>query len=1228
MILKIVHLADIHIHNEIKRHPEYRIQFQKLYNKLKKDKPDRIVIVGDIFEDFIEISNEAKILAGEFLNNLSKICKVIITRGNHDLRKRNLDRLDSILTIVELIDNKNITYYNQTGFYSDDNIMWCVHNHGEKNSQGFRSNPWNDCVVPTDIKEYVTIDLYHDPVNGCLMDNGYVNNKTSLPSIGDMKGDYSFLGDIHLMQFFSKTKAYCGSLIQQDFGEPLENHGYILWDLNTKSGKHIHIDSDYTFINTQVLQSSDYDNLTFQIPAKPYSQVMVHWTDYASQINVENEDKIKQYIKDTFNIVEVKFDKNTLYQDISSSKLLSEKIDINDTENQRNIFIEFLEAKKYKKEQIQNILDIDEIVNSRLEIKSNQNIQWSIDNIWFNNFKSYGDNNKINWSDKNGLIQINGENREGKSTLIDVISYILYGTTFYTHTIGGAKRETNADARYINNKRDLDYCEGGLTLIVDGIYYKIIRKTERSWDKGRKNAKSSTILTFLDADGNPLNEEQTKGTQAYLDTILGTFEDFIRQTLTNSDNINSMFSISRATFLDSLIRDAGYDIFEKKLAEFKKYVKELNEDKIVINIDSEKLQIEDYEKENKQLSDNISDNISIIKGWKKEQSELKESIESLLESLHNVESDIEQLDIEKSKELVKSYQETIQKDLEEIELNNHNKKNLPTTFDEERLDKLRHNLNILSEKISDIKLKISNNDKGIEKEKGTIERVDMTIDKYKEKTNTEILNNIKEVESEIKLISNSYYDIVKEIDNKFKLELKDLDNKIDNTNSNIKNIKSQGIENKKNIESYKNSISTNICCTCNRPLDEHESIEEKIKMENEKLQTLFEEARSEQEKLHPLQENKQELELKLENLSNGKYDEFPEIIEKQNQDNEKMKSLGDKIKQYKSIINNINHEDYSDIESLQEKILTGLKLKQESLEKIKAYKEEKVTFDEEISKIESNKNSIESQVLSLEKVKNEYKMYKTLTERNQELQLEIEKYRNNLEKIQQKLVRYQEQIKFIEENKVKKESISELKEQLLKLEKDEQTTLDSIKTDEQSVVLNNDRIKNIRKKIESYLEQEHKNQLYKEYQECLERDGIPSYLLKKSLDIINNKIRDLLSEVDFDVYFNENLQLKMIDKGKEINILEGSGSERTITSTILKISIRSINTISKPDFIFYDEIFGKLKSQYVQIMKNILSHIKKEISKVIIIEHKEAIDYDYLIEVTKDQDGVSTLEMN
>jgi len=194
MIKKIAHLADIHIKKSIDRHQEYREIFHKLYKDLKEKKPDRIVIVGDIYDNFIDIEGEALILMGEFLNKLSNISKTIITKGNHDIRKKHKTRIDTIETVTTLINNSGITYYNKSGFYIDDNVVWVVWDHVDG------LNPWKD-IEHKKIKNKTYIDLYHDPINGCALYNG-MKIEGKYPKIKDFKGDYSMFGDIHLRQFF------------------------------------------------------------------------------------------------------------------------------------------------------------------------------------------------------------------------------------------------------------------------------------------------------------------------------------------------------------------------------------------------------------------------------------------------------------------------------------------------------------------------------------------------------------------------------------------------------------------------------------------------------------------------------------------------------------------------------------------------------------------------------------------------------------------------------------------------------------------------------------------------------------------------------------------------------------------------------------------------------------------------------------------------------------------
>jgi 3',5'-cyclic AMP phosphodiesterase CpdA len=225
IIRKVAHLADIHVPKLHKRHGEFRSVFNKTVAALRERKPDRIVLVGDLFHDKLNLSNEALMLAAEFLNALAEIAPVVIARGNHDFNIMRKDRIDCIDTLVALMQNEAITYYKKSGFYVDDNVVWVVWHHGDHFS------PWNELENPTPDHEadfhfaeivelieekgniaalqsqgYRFINLFHDPVDGCKLYNGMSLSKDTYLSVDrDFKGDYAFLGDIHKRNLFPRA---------------------------------------------------------------------------------------------------------------------------------------------------------------------------------------------------------------------------------------------------------------------------------------------------------------------------------------------------------------------------------------------------------------------------------------------------------------------------------------------------------------------------------------------------------------------------------------------------------------------------------------------------------------------------------------------------------------------------------------------------------------------------------------------------------------------------------------------------------------------------------------------------------------------------------------------------------------------------------------------------------------------------------------------------------------
>jgi DNA repair exonuclease SbcCD nuclease subunit len=194
MISKVAHLADIHFQNNLDRLSEQKHISSLTIKSLIKDRPDLIVIAGDLFHNYVKPFNEINVLAGDFLTSCAMIAPVVIIDGNHDIMKSNLNRMSSIKMLVEIINNPNIHYYDSTGFFELDNITFAVWYHPD------RKSPWLEFNQEERDNNKFYIDLFHDPINGCYLQNGQLHTDNNIVSLADFKGDIVMAGDIHLQQ--------------------------------------------------------------------------------------------------------------------------------------------------------------------------------------------------------------------------------------------------------------------------------------------------------------------------------------------------------------------------------------------------------------------------------------------------------------------------------------------------------------------------------------------------------------------------------------------------------------------------------------------------------------------------------------------------------------------------------------------------------------------------------------------------------------------------------------------------------------------------------------------------------------------------------------------------------------------------------------------------------------------------------------------------------------------
>ena len=236
--IKIAHTADIQIRKGV-RHDEYREVFERFYNDLRKEKPSRIILAGDIFHNKVDMSPNLLKISAEFFKNLAKIAPVDIFPGNHDLNLTQLSQGDTIRSIIEIIDNgmviekdnpegisyhmtsmdgdNFIYYYPDTGYYQiDDDI---VYGHYSCIDNGVLSLKEKDKVEGV---KYIA--LFHGQVYESMNDNGTMNMDSSLIKTAAFNNfDMVMMGDIHEHQTFEREHTM---EIDEDDLESYEKDGW------------------------------------------------------------------------------------------------------------------------------------------------------------------------------------------------------------------------------------------------------------------------------------------------------------------------------------------------------------------------------------------------------------------------------------------------------------------------------------------------------------------------------------------------------------------------------------------------------------------------------------------------------------------------------------------------------------------------------------------------------------------------------------------------------------------------------------------------------------------------------------------------------------------------------------------------------------------------------------------------------------------------------------------
>lgn len=554
--IRILHFGDWHL-RPLDRHDEYRVVFKDLLSIAKKKNVDFVFFGGDLIHE--KLSRMTPELIGEIhwmlteLNNLPGEPKTFITLGNHDGNLANREMRDYVSPIVKACNLKNIVLCKESKNYKiNEDVNLCLFSVFDKKG-------WSN-VSPD--HEKVNIAAYHGPVAGCSTEMGYVlDGDVDVEFFEDY--DYTLLADIHKRQFLNKEKTigYCGSTIQQNFGETVDEHGVLVWSIRGKN------DFDVEFI--QIENRIPFITIDWQGSVK--KTVDEHkWIKKKSRLRVMSEKQLTDSDKSILDMqLKAEFDPVSLVYELEKIDHVFDDSVGSEVQNTKDLL-----SVNTLKEMVEDFYEDDAFCDDQRDVieqeiaDSLENIakkddsfanRFQIERIEFSNLFGYGEDNFINFGDLKGVVGVFAPNRFGKSTILAAVLYSIFGDLDREAGQGKNHFLINLRAKKATTKAFVKIGESRIL---------ITREAERKTKKNCAKVSLKEQVKFFLVDENyqikeDLSGEKPSQTNKEISKYVGTAEDFLLTTISAQDDMKKFLKNKNTSRKQILSRFLSLEVLEK-----------------------------------------------------------------------------------------------------------------------------------------------------------------------------------------------------------------------------------------------------------------------------------------------------------------------------------------------------------------------------------------------------------------------------------------------------------------------------------------------------------------------------------------------------------------------------------------------------------------------------------------------------------------------------------------
>lgn len=569
----LIHISDIHIRG-YQYIDEIEFSFNELYRKIdetiksNQDAAICIVCTGDVYHSKLTVTNEYFNIALKFFRELANRAPLVIIPGNHDLSLPNKDRLDAISPVINAIygSTKFDIHYSTkserwqghflTGEFESVDIGFYFHHFAITDEKSKWPTKKNFHYLGSKLDSF-NVALYHGSINNSKVDSGWTSrgNHDDISLFSDF--DMAMLGDIHVSQMLTPTIGYAGSLRQNNFGETLDK-GYLEWTIQDRkiSTKRVILEQKRYFLTLNLSTLKEVENLG-ELPSDCRIKVKPQ-----KEIDIVEEIKIKNKIQELYSPYgEVEIAPPETIEKLETAIEIDDELDvmhenIRDIEVQKSLIKKFYENKDLKKEDFEDLFEIDKKYHSFIKNDLIRNIKWNITEMKWDNLFSYGKGNSIDFKKLNGITAIVGRNGSGKSGILDILNFGIFNSII--------KEGANKNFDYINWR-----CKNANVSVNikfnDDLY--LIDKTIKKIGK-TDAAKVDNEIDFNKLDKDKvkkcLNGETKPDTSAAIRNIFGTSDDFAVTSLSSQFGLTRFIDARGTERKKTISKFLDLDIFEEK----------------------------------------------------------------------------------------------------------------------------------------------------------------------------------------------------------------------------------------------------------------------------------------------------------------------------------------------------------------------------------------------------------------------------------------------------------------------------------------------------------------------------------------------------------------------------------------------------------------------------------------------------------------------------------------